>query len=200
MSNKLTRKDKLEIAVESSLQLIPYVGASLSTAYFSTKQEKRFKRLESFYQELSDHINTLQPQIIPFAEHDEESLIALIERLNSAIEKEHSRTKRSLFRKFFINTLSNATLEDNYDERQMFLDALADMTQAEFKVLLKYYNERTKKIALDSDIEFGARARLEMQGFLVSHYRAITSTGTSPIDKNIAISPFGIKFVEFCAH
>lgn len=40
MTNKLTTREKLEITAETALQLIPYVGSALSTAYFSTKQEK----------------------------------------------------------------------------------------------------------------------------------------------------------------
>ena len=47
MNDKLTTKEKIEIAIQSGLELIPYVGGALSSVYFATKQEKRFKRLEA---------------------------------------------------------------------------------------------------------------------------------------------------------
>jgi hypothetical protein len=42
MNDKLTTKEKIEIAIQSGLELIPYVGGALSSVYFATKQEKRF--------------------------------------------------------------------------------------------------------------------------------------------------------------
>ncbi len=80
MSQKLTSKDRFEIAVQVSLQLIPSVGSSISTAYFSTKPEKRFKRIKSFYEEFLIQINNLESTICSFDKHDEDSLIAIIER------------------------------------------------------------------------------------------------------------------------
>ncbi|RIJ64095.1 hypothetical protein [Rummeliibacillus sp. POC4] len=198
MNDKLSTKEKIEITIQSGLQMVPYVGGPLATAYFGTKQEKRFKRLESFYQELSELISKLQPQILPVTEHDEKCLIALIERLNDAIEKEHSDTKRSMFKRFFINSLSTATIEANYDERQIFLDALAEITVTEVKVLLEYYNDKPTNLDLSNPVILGAKARLEMRGFLVSKQHAITTTGISPINTVTRISSFGKSFVEFC--
>lgn len=45
------KDDKLDkdIVIEAIIQTIPYVGGALSTLYFGHKQEKRFKRLETFY-------------------------------------------------------------------------------------------------------------------------------------------------------
>ncbi|MGE7999705.1 hypothetical protein ACQKOF_13685 [Lysinibacillus sp. NPDC093190] len=103
MIERLTSKDKLQIAVETSLQLVPYIGSSLSTAYFSTKQEKRFKRIESFYEELSMQMNNLESTICAFDKHDEESLIAILERLNDEVEKESSFKKPNYFKNFFCN-------------------------------------------------------------------------------------------------
>ena len=49
--------EKRDLAIQTGLQLIPYVGGSLCTLYFGTKQEKRFKRIESFYRELAEELS-----------------------------------------------------------------------------------------------------------------------------------------------
>lgn len=43
-----------EVILEALMQALPYVGGSLATLYFGHKQEKRFKRLEKFYEELKE--------------------------------------------------------------------------------------------------------------------------------------------------
>lgn len=69
---RLTGKEKFELDVEAGLQSLPYVGGSLATLYFVSKQEKRFKRIESFYQDLSDEIRLNKTKILPLEEHDKE--------------------------------------------------------------------------------------------------------------------------------
>ncbi|MEK5530639.1 hypothetical protein MKX79_14835 [Viridibacillus sp. FSL R5-0468] len=202
MTNKLTTREKLEITAETALQLIPYVGSALSTAYFSTKQEKRFIRIESFYRELSDQISSLGSQIHSIKDHDEESLISLIERLNDEVEKESSAHKREYFKNFFIHILQCPTLSSNYDERRMLLDSLASITFLEFQVLLSYsdYKERVDDIIeeTDSSIKEGASARLEMLGLLTARYSSTTFIGQGPVKKYTSISDFGKKFISFC--
>ena len=43
----MERKDKIELAVNAGLQLIPYVGSLLATLYFGAKQEKRLERIKN---------------------------------------------------------------------------------------------------------------------------------------------------------
>ena len=45
---RLTGKEKFELAVEAGLQSLPYVGGSLATLYFGSKQEKDLKELSLF--------------------------------------------------------------------------------------------------------------------------------------------------------
>ncbi|MGG3798998.1 hypothetical protein [Metabacillus fastidiosus] len=202
MSNKLTSKDKLEIAIESGLQLIPYIGSPLSTAYFSTKQEKRFKRIETFYHELSEQISNLNTEFLPLQHHDEESLIALIERLNDEIEKESSIQKREYFKNFFIHLLQTPTLASNYDERRMLLESLSSVTFLEFQVLLSFseWSERYNSFIqnVEPNVKAGAISRLEMHGLLTATYTTISFIGQSPTEKHVTISEFGKKFISFC--
>lgn len=202
MENKLTSKEKIEIAVQSGLQLIPYVGGSVATAYFATKQEKRFKRIELFYQELALEMEKLEQTLISFTEHDEESLISLIDRLNDQIEKESSKEKRRLFKTFFIHMLQTPTVESNYDERRTLLDSLASLTLLEFQVLLSFsdYKEQVQKFIdeIESDLYAVATSRLETLGLLQASFTSTTMLGQSPVHKHIFISDFGIRFIEFC--
>lgn len=200
--DKLTPKEKSEIAIQTGLQLVPYVGSALSTAYFATKQEKRFKRIESFYQELSDKLSSIETNLPAIYEHDEESLIALIERLNDEIEKESSNHKRQYFRNFFIRMLQTPTLANNYDERRMLLDSLASTTFFEFQVLLEHSTDHKEYAAfypdVDPSVKAGAISRLEMLGLLRARYSSTTFVGQSPVKKHVYISGFGKKFIDFC--
>jgi hypothetical protein len=202
MNDKLTSREKLEIAIQSGLQLVPYVGSSLSTAYFSTKQEKRFKRIEAFYDELSEQISNLESELLSLKDHDEESLVALIERLNDEIEKESSKQKREYFKNFFIHMLQTPTLTSNYDERRMLLESLASITFLEFQVLLNYSKHPKENLTfnqgIDPDVKAGAISRLEMLGFLQSTYTTTTFVGQSKAKKRVSISEFGKRFISFC--
>lgn len=202
MEDKLTGKEKLEVTVQTGLQLIPYVGAALSTSYFAVKQEKRFKRLESFYQELSTQISRLETRLPSVEVHDKDSLIALIERINDEVERESSDYKRIYLRYFFVSMLRTPTVKQNYDERQMLLDTLTAITFLEFHILLSI-SDRHKGYAIEfPDVEpatrVGAVSRLEMLGLLDATFLAETTTGTSPVRKSIYVSLFGNKFIDFC--
>lgn len=179
------------------MQLVPYIGGSLATAYFSTKQEKRFKRIESFYQELA-----LEHSLLSINEHDEESLMALIERLNEQIEKESSEEKRMYFKNFFIQMLQTPTLESNYDERRMLLDSLATITVLEFKILLSFsdYEEQIQLFTkhIEPSLKVGATSRLETLGMLTAVFQSTTYAGQSPVEKYVYLSDFGKRFIDFC--
>lgn len=202
MHDTLTTNDKFQIAIESGLQLVPWVGGALSTAYFSIKQEKRLKRIESFYAELSEQMINLESAISSLGSHDEESLVALIERLNDEIEKESSIQKRNYFKTFFISILQTPTLANNYDERRMLLDSLASITHLEFQVLLNIseYKESVQEFitGIDPSLFEGAIARLETLGMLTARYNTTSFIGQSNAKKHTSISDFGKKFISFC--
>ncbi|WP_153733321.1 hypothetical protein [Sporosarcina obsidiansis] len=201
MNENITDIAAKDVIVQASLSAIPFVGNSLSTAYFSTKQERRFRRIETFYCDLSERLSTMEDGILPFHSHDEESLVTLIERLNEEIEIESSGKKRDYFKNYFINLLQSPTIERNYDERQMLLDCLASITVLEFEVLLSY-SELHKHIVSTQEVEEGLRdgaiSRLENLGLLRANYVTETFLGQSPTIKIVSLSKFGEKFIEFC--
>jgi len=79
---KLSNNDKRDLVIQAGMQLVPYVGGSLSALYFGAKQEMRFKRLESFYQELAAEIEKMKDGISSIDRQDPAALEAIIESLH----------------------------------------------------------------------------------------------------------------------
>lgn len=199
LSEKLTGKEITEIAIQTGLQAVPIVGSPMAAAYFATKQEKRFKRIENFYRELADKVAAAEDSIAPFNSHDEDSLIALIERINEEIEIETSEQKKQYFKNFFVHMLQTPTINDNFDERQMLLETLASITALEFQVLF----DRSKGVlelspVSDDGIIDGAISKLETLGLLRASYVTTSFVGQSSAKKRVYVSKYGEKFIEFC--
>lgn len=206
MSDKLNWKEKRSLIVQTGLQLIPNVGGALSTAYYGTKQEKRFKRIESFYQELSEEIDRIQLQLPSIDIHSQDSIIALIEELNEKIEREHTEQKRNYFKKYLLSTLSSPT-NDNFDERRFFLDALGNMTLLECETLLLLYRNNEIRFQIGNIIipgvqQFaivGAINRLKTYGFIQSYTNGLyVGQGDSTLQEYVIPSDFGMNFIQYC--
>jgi hypothetical protein len=205
LDDKLNLKDKLNITIETSLQLVPYIGGALATAYFGTKQEKRFKRIESFYQEFSAQIEQLRLQLPPIDIHDQDNLIALIEELNEKVERESTDQKRAYFKKYLYSALSSSTNE-NFDERRFFLNTLSSMTLLECELLL-FINQQhipvivgnISKTGVDQYAIVGSIGRLRMYGFLgVESNNIVIGGGDNSLHDSFIVSNFGSKFIDFC--
>jgi len=204
---KLTPKEKLDIVVESALQLIPWIGGPLATAYFGTKNEKRFKRIENFYEELSLQIQEKGIQFNSIEAHDEDALIAVIEKLNEKVEQEVLNEKRNYFKNFLMNSLIEPTKKYNYDERRFFLDVLADMTLLEIQLIVEL--SKVKSPALVKSIAepgiaqskiVGAVGRLKNYGFIDAFTQGLTIGGqvNNMLNESIILNEFGIRFFNFC--
>ncbi|MBV7507263.1 hypothetical protein KW850_18535 [Bacillus sp. sid0103] len=205
MDDKLNWKDKLNLTVETGLQLVPYVGGALATAYFGTKQEKRFKRLETFYQEFSHRIEQLQLQLPPVESHDQDKLIALIEELNAKVENEITEQKRAYLKKYLYNILSSPTNE-NFDERRFFLDTLSSMTLLECEILTFLYHQnqpvKVGTITKPGLVQYaivGAIGRLKMYGFLRTSTQDLqVGDVDNTLLELVTPSDFGLNFIKFC--
>lgn len=205
MSKNLNAKEKVEIAIQAGLQIVPYIGPSLSAAYFGTKQEKRFKRIESFYQEFSSKIEELQLLIPSIEQHNEEKLIALIEELNDKVEREHSEQKREYFKKYLLRTLTTPT-NQNFDERRFFLDALANMSLLECEILVFLHQQKAPVIVgsitkpgVDQYAIIGSIGRLKMYGLLTASTNTINLGGRdNALEEHVTPSSFGKKFIDYC--
>ena len=123
---KLTGAEKRELVLQAGIQAIPYVGGSLATLYFGAKQERRFKRLESFYSEIAGEISAISDQIASIEEQNTGALAAILEDLHEKVETEPTEEKRQFFKNYFKNTLRQP-ITTNFDKRKYFLDTLAEM-------------------------------------------------------------------------
>lgn len=209
----LSSDEKKELTKQSLLQLIPYVGGTLSTAYYGYKQEIRLKRLEDFYQEFSEKLKKKDAPIISLDAHDKNALIAIIEELNEKVETETLSRKREYFKNYFESILLSPTNESNYDARREFLRSLSDLSLLDCDVLIGV-KQSGRKIVKDLPIVkeydnyavYASISKLESHGYLKSNQSDYVLTGVdkdSQFDdqrsiKVVEVSTLGEKFLKFC--
>lgn len=204
--NKLSSSEKRDLVIQAGMQAIPYVGGSLAAFYFGAKQERRFKRLESFYAELAKEIEGISEQIPSIERQNKAALEALIEELHEKIEVEPTAEKRQFFKNYFRNTLRQPITTD-FDKRKYFLDTLGDMTLLECE-LLAFLSTQGKPIPvkdiqkpnIDQYAIVGAIGRLKSYGFLMSFQGSFAIGGDSDnaLQEQVRISDFGKEFQNYC--
>ena len=206
MSDKLKNSEIRDIVIQAGMELIPYIGGSMATVYFGTKQEKRFKRLETFYQELANEIEQIKEVIQPINKQNPIAFEALLESLHDKVEVEPTEEKRQFFRNYFKNTLKSPVI-DNYDERKYFLDSLGDMSLLECEILafIKIRQNETRvgvitKPGVEQYAIIGAIHQLKSRGFLVAMQGdfSIGHNNDNVLNEFLIISQFGRKFCTFC--
>lgn len=194
-----------ELIIESIVQAIPYIGGSLANLYFGHKQEKRFKRLERFYQELQEEIERIGPTIPDFSLQNPEELSAILEELNEKVEIEHLEVKRKYYKEYFKNSML-FPINKNFDERKLFLDILSALTPLQIEIVI-FLSSQTSSVlgssitkpGVDQSLITGALAQLKTFGIIDSILANIFLAGSSSaINENISLSPFGKKFHIFC--
>lgn len=203
---KLTVAEKRDMMLQSGIQAIPYVGGSLSTLYFGAKQERRFKRLESFYAELASEISAISDQIASIDKQNAEALAAILENLHEKVEEEPSQEKRQFFKNYFKNTLRHPITKD-FDKRKYFLDTLSEMTFLECEILsfLCTQSDPTsvgeiQKPNTEQYAIVGTINRLKSYGFLMAFQGSFTIGGgqDNALKERVQVSTFGIEFRDFC--
>jgi len=203
---KLTGAEERELVLQAAIQAIPYVGSSLSTLYFGAKQERRFKRLESFYSELASEVSAISDQIASMEEQNAGALAAILEDLHEKVEAEPSQEKRRFFKSYFKNTLRHP-VTTNFDERKYFLDTLAEMTFLECEMLSYLCTQSgptavgsIQKPNIDQYAIVGAINRLKSYGFLMAFQGSFAIGGGSDnvLKERVQVSTFGKEFRDFC--
>ncbi len=203
---RLTNSDRRDLVIQAGMQLVPYVGGSLSSLYFGAKQEKRFKRLESFYQELASEIGKMKDSIPSVDKQDPIALEAIIESLHEKIEAEPTIEKREFFKNYFKNTLK-FPIAGNFDERMYFLETLSAMTLLECELLAFISSQpsslqvgQIQKPGTDKYAVVGAIGRLKSRGFLTATQGsfAVGGGGDNSLQEIVSVSSFGKSFIAFC--
>lgn len=205
---KLTGKQKLEVAIQTGLQAIPYVGAPLATAYFGSKQVKEFNRLQEFYNQLSKDMESIKSSIVPIDMQYEDGLMSLIEQINSNIEKEHQSRKIQCYKNYMRNMLTNQITEYNYDKKKLFLEVLQSMSIIEIEVVSELYKLEKNLIVkvsafsragFDTYAFVGVMSKLKSYGFLKTQQEQMFIGGGEDnlLNESVAINDYGREFVEF---
>lgn len=204
MSNKSIDKDTI---IEAAVQAIPYVGAPLATLYFGNKQEKRFRRLEKFYEELKEEMSkSPSPNVYKdITQHNADELSAIIEELNEKVESEHLEFKRKIFKNYFKKTMIQP-VNGNFDERKLFLDILSALTPLQVEIIAflaiqssAVTSNTISKPGVEQPVILGSLAQLKNYGLIESTVNSIVVGGSDgSINENVTLSKFGVKFYTFC--
>ena len=193
--------------IEALVQLLPYIGGSLSTLYFGNKQRIRFERLESFYKELVEELEKVKSSIASIDKHSEEELIALIEEVNDRVENERINSKRKYYKNLFKNSLIHP-VRNNFNERKYFVDLISQLTELHFQIISKIVLAQ-KKIEIN-EFSIPGVDRTLIKGFIqqLNNYGILECeiTKISVIEGNSGIQNFeivwptelGRKFHYYC--
>lgn len=202
---KLSVKEYRDIVIESGMQAIPYIGGSLATLYFGVKQEKRFKRIENFYKELSVDIEMIKSSIPDISCHNSEELNAILEELHEKIESEHLEIKKSYYKQYYKKTLLRP-VNGNFDERKLMLDILSQITPLQIEIIIFLVRQQSAIIAAniqkpgtENAVIQGSIAQLKNYGIIEGSLKEIVFGGSgNAINENVSLTAFGRKFHEFC--
>ena len=194
-----------ELTIQALVQAVPYIGGSLATLYFGSKQKRQFHRIETFYKEIQGEVASIKNQIRDIEEHNPDELAAIIEQLHEKIEKEPLIEKRKFYKNYFKNTLIYP-VNRNYDERKKFLDILSDMSLLEAEII-KFLNQQADRVdslsinkpGIERSIIQGSIYKLKSWGIITATLGSIALGGPNGgIHENISLSEFGKRFLNFC--
>lgn len=198
--------NKFDLALEALVQTIPYVGGPLATLYFGHKQEKRFKRLESFYSEMKGIIENINETMPDIAAHDPDELSSILETLHEKIEVEHLEQKRNYYKIYYLKNLYSPVTKNNYDKRMLFLHILGSLTPEQIELLIFFVNQSTpiidktiSKPGVEQAVMLGHLSQLKLLGLVDSKLNGIVFSGAgNSIDESVMISSLGREFHKFC--
>ena len=203
---KLSGKEIRDQIIQAGLKAIPYAGSPLASLYFGIKNEKRFKRLESFYRELNEELASTKKDIeaLKNAKPDEETA-AIVEELNTKIENEPLAAKREYYKIFFKSNVINSLLL-SYEERRFFLESLDSLSVLDLN-LLSFLTRQEKPIHIKSiqrgkDSPFqilGSINRLRNYGYASTQTVSIVigSGEDNALNESVLITDYGRKFFSF---
>lgn len=196
--DKLTFKEKRDLAIQNGLKCLPYIGAVFST-YFDCKQEIRFKRIESFYENLAERMSNLEGEFKykDIVYENKEQITHMIEKLNDEIEREISEKKRKYYENFFISFMSREYNHPRYDPNLYFY-FLKELSENELFHLTEnttwsgsYLSDRSRSTVL----------KLYNLGLLEQEKTRRDTTyrpNTSLSDYDFKISSLGKDFKKYC--
>ncbi|QOG31588.1 hypothetical protein [Enterococcus casseliflavus] len=198
-NDNLTPRDYLNLVVEAGIGAVPYVGGPLQTLYFGAQNEKRFKRIESFYNELNEKISELDSLIL--GEHNSDQLIGIVETIHDEVEKSKSADKIVYFVNSYKNLLLNST-SPSIDMDELFVNILSELTNFEITILTFLFKNKGRiggvaMQGVDPILIAACLSRLSDLGLVNKHLESITLGGPGTQQYNYSISNVGINFCYY---
>ncbi|WP_079708577.1 hypothetical protein [Paraliobacillus ryukyuensis] len=203
---KLGYVEYRDLTIQTGLQFLPVFGPAISTAYYGYKQEKRFKRIESFYSDLASKLEKLESDI-EFKDIDKENeddIISMVEQLNDEIEKQSQQNKKEFYENYFINYMKKNNDDYRYNY-QLFFEMLKNISETTLWTLKDFYKDVPKSaIVLSND---SSRARIyTLINYGLLELEDETTVRNEPIfypktqNDRINITKLGRDFHHFCLY
>ncbi|MTI29863.1 hypothetical protein [Xanthovirga aplysinae] len=202
---KLTKKDKVELAISTGISAIPYIGGSLNTLYFGAKQERRIKRIEKFYELIKEEYNNIQEKVKDWSNQDEGKLRSLIEEINEGVENDFIAEKIDYFKNCFFNLLTDPS-DENYRKRKYFISILNSLSEMDISVIINLYRapegdgyKGTKTSEKDNAEFLATLEKLRSFGLVDAALAGSITINVRLSDiTHYTISEFGKEFCQFC--
>lgn len=197
----LDRRDYLNLVIEAGISSIPSIGGALQTIYFGSKNEKRFKRIENFYNSLNQRLSNIEDTIPNSVNiNSQEQLASIIETIHEEIEKPNSDKKIDFFVNAYKNLILDASKED-MDLDEIYVNILSEITKVEIEFLTIFFKERTDGVIINSSYDQnlidGSMNRLINFGLLNKHLMYLSVGTGSPEKNHYSISDFGANFCQY---
>lgn len=208
-SENLNTGEITSLTLEALVGSLPYVGPFLQTAYFGAKNEKRFKRIETFYTGLSQDMQRLESSMATAAEIAavSDELAEFMEATNNIIESQSSLAKRSMLHNAFLTILTSPT-KIEWSETRFFMFTVPQIDMTDLRIMVNIRNlpadhwatvETVEQyLQLDHFFTVGLLERLVNFGYLYKRLGNISmkASGTE-IDTAFRITGLGSRFLDF---
>lgn len=197
----LTPKDYLGLAIEAGIGAIPVIGGPVQTLYFGRQNEKRFKRIEKFYESLNEDLSKTSSKIeeIENTHINRDQLMGILETINEEVEKARSQSKIDLFKNLYKNSLLKIN-NTTWDEEEYFVEILSRLTPLQINLIVFFIPNREFKGEITAngyDQEFvdGSLNILTDYGLLESTIASIELGEIGKQKMGYRLSSLGRKFV-----
>lgn len=201
---KLSSKEKVDLAIEAGIGSIPYIGGAIQTLYYGSKNEKRFKRIENFYNVLHDELESIKEHLPTKTKFVDDRAIGLLETINDEVEKASSQHKLNNYKNAFKNILLNLD-KTSFEHEQYFLKLLSELTELEIKILYVSSQKENKKVETkdfrsdyDSGLILGSKNRLVDFGLITKFITGHTTDGFGSTEiATLTVNELGSGFISF---
>ncbi len=203
-SEELRFNDYKDLAIEAGIGLIPYIGGTIQSLYFGAKNEKRFKRIEKFYEKLNMSLESIRDQIPEnvVSLDNKDQLIGIFEGINDEVEKSKSQNKIDMYKNLYKNCLLRINYA-SWDNEEYFLLVLNQLTSIEIQLLAYLMSQGTENFmgnismaGYSQELIDGSLNRLSDFGLLEKTIGSIVLGDVGKQNMGYKISNLGIQFIS----